>query len=430
MLGFASTAGAHLVKMPTLKKERQLQLARYRHTGGHAGAAPQIPYPHPPCPESGVTGGVGASTPIGTVGPGNCGGPETPPLQIVPYPGPMAYWGGWVETVPHVYLILWGWGQSGAFPLRKCTPVTLTEATDADGTNPVLPCDPDHAGKYMADFLRQIGGTQWAGVSTQYYQTNADGSQSNVTNPNDILSGIWVDDTNPNNLPSTKSSNPAGNTNLLTTLATEAQRAAEHFGVSGDALKNANFIIAQPPGYSDPESLARGYCGFHDYTDSQSPGNFYYKVPGLWQNISYTNIPYQLAINSGGTNVCGENSVNSGSAGRLDGFSIVVGHEVEETVTDPGAESIDSTGPAGSQTYEGGWYDAADANENGDKCAWVGQPVIGRNRYPTPGATGNITGNAGETFAVQSLWSNAALGGAGWCAGISSTDLPSPFNGY
>jgi hypothetical protein len=30
---------------------------------------------------------------------------------------------------------------------------------------------------------------------------------------------------------------------------------------------------------------------------------------------------------------------------------------------------------------------------------------------------------------VQSLWSDAAAGGAGWCAGIKSTDLPGSLSG-
>jgi hypothetical protein len=55
-------------------------------------------------------------------------------------------------------------------------------------------------------------------------------------------------------------------------------------------------------------------------------------------------MPYALSIDSGGANVCGENAVNSGAAGRLDGFSIVLGHEIEETVTDPGAEDILGSG--------------------------------------------------------------------------------------
>ena len=142
--------------------------------------------------------------------------------------------------------------------------------------------------------------------------------------------------------------------------------------------------------------------------------------------ISYTNMPYALAINSGGANVCGENAVNSGAAGKLDGFSIVLGHEIEETVTDPGAEDILGSGL--STTNLGGWYDAADANENGDKCAWVGEPLVGGlpgqpSVAPIPGAMGDITGNQGTVFAVQSLWSNDSAAGAGYCAG-AGTDLP------
>ncbi len=94
---------------------------------------------------------------------------------------------------------------------------------------------------------------------------------------------------------------------------------------------------------------------------------------GITKGIAYTNMPYALAINSSGANVCGENAVNSGAAGKLDGFSIVLGHEIEETVTDPGAEDIVGTGSAAQNL--GGWYDAIDANENGDKCAWVGESL-------------------------------------------------------
>jgi hypothetical protein len=36
---------------------------------------------------------------------------------------------------------------------------------------------------------------------------------------------------------------------------------------------------------------------------------------------------------------------------------------------------------------------------------------------------GDIQGNQGTTFAVQSLWSNEAAAGAGYCAG-AGTDLP------
>jgi serine protease len=278
----------------------------------------------------------------------------------------------------------------------------------------------------MANWVYQFGGTQWAGEQTQYYQTINDSAgkpyNQYITNPADQLGGIWVDDANSiAGLPKTSATNSPGVTNTYTDLAAEAARAAAHFHVTD--LANADFVIAQPPSYSDPNALSSGYCAFHDYTQPGVAGGIY---NGLTKGISYTNMPYSLAIDSGGANVCGENAVNSGAAGKLDGFSIVLGHEIEETVTDPGAEDILGSGT--STTNLGGWYDSVDANENGDKCAWVGESLGAPGEpavTPVPGAINDIKGNHGQTFAVQSLWSNQAAEGAGYCAGAGN-DLPQP----
>jgi serine protease len=387
---WASAASAKPIYLPTITKEI-----------AHDKAVGAINPPAPPCPQY----ALGLScTPV----------PETPALGI-PYPGNMAYYGGHVQVTPKEYLVYWGWGQSGAWPSGTgCSSQSVTEGP----FSATLPCDPDGAGKYMADFLQQIGGTPWAGVQTQYFQTSS-GAQQNITNPTEQLAGIWVDDSDTNNLPSTSMNNAAGPTNTLTALGQEAQAAVSHFGITD--LNDANIVIVQPPGLSDPNALSQGYCAFHDYTWPGVESNVY---NGLQQGISYSNIPYQLAINSGGVNVCGENAVNSGAQGKLDGFSIVLGHEMEETVTDPGAEDVVGSSP----TYLGGWYDTIDANENGDKCAWVGlDPLTGvaDSPVPIPGQLGNINGNAGKTFAVQSLWSNAANGGTGYCAGVNDSPLPS-----
>jgi len=387
----AVSASAKPIFMPNIVKETQ-----------HDKAAGAINPPAPPCPQYSL--GV-SCTPV----------PETFALGV-PYPGNMAYYGGHVQVTPKEYLVYWGWGESGAWPSgTSCTTETITEGS----FTATVPCDPDGAGKYMADFLQQVGGTGWAGVQTQYFQTGAAGAQQNITNPAEQLAGIWVDDSNANTLPSTSLNNSAGSTNTLTVLGREAQAAASHFGVTD--LGDANIVIVQPPGLSDPNALSQGYCAFHDYTWPGVASNVY---NGVQQGISYSNIPYQLAINSGGANLCGENAVNSGPQGKNDGFSIVLGHEMEETVTDPGAEDVVGSSP----TYLGGWYDTVDANENGDKCAWVGlDPLSGQadSPVPIPGQLGDITGNAGGTFAVQSLWSNAANAGTGYCAG-AGTDSPLP----
>jgi hypothetical protein len=386
-LVWAGVASANPILMPNVVQEAQ-----------HDQAVGAIVPPAPPCPQN----VVGQSCSIV---------PETPALGI-PYPGNMAYYGGHVQTHPKEYLVFWGWGQSGAWPAgTSCASERITEGA----LKAALACDPDGAGKYMADFLQQAGGTHWAGVSTQYYQTNSSGSTSFITNPR-LLAGIWVDDSNPNRLPSTSLNNPAGSTNTLTVLGQEAQAAVKHFKITD--LNNADVVIVQPPRLSDPNAVSQGYCAFHDYVWPNVESNVY---NGLEQGISYSNIPYQLAININGQNVCGENAVNSGSQGKLDGFSIVVGHEIEETITDPGAEDV--VGAGLTPAHLGGWYDTVDANENGDKCAWVGlNSVTGQGTFPIPGALGDIQGSGGGTFAVQSLWSDAAAGGTGWCGGVN--DLP------
>ncbi len=399
----AVAASAKPILMLNAKREAQAQRAIWlQHVFAPVGS---LQPPAPPCPESGTL-----PSPFS-----NCGLPEFPATTL-PVPGNMAYYGGHVQTTPKEYIVLWGWGEKGAFPASQtCASENLTEGS----FTATLACDPDGAGKYMADFVQQMGGTDWAGVQDQYYNTDASGNKVNISNPSEQLAGIWVDDANDaTGLPSTSSSNPPGSTNTYTVLGQEAARAVTHFGITD--LNNANIIIAQPPNLSDPNAVSTGYCAFHDYTEPNLEGGIY---NGLPTGISWTNMPYALAINSGGANVCGENAVNSDARGKLDGFSIVLGHEIEETVTDPGAEDVIGSGTSAQQI--GGWYDALDANENGDKCAWVGENLLTAQGppEPVPGALGNTTGNAGDRFAVQSLWSNDSAGGAGYCAG-AGTDLP------
>jgi serine protease len=308
-----------------------------------------------------------------------CCAPVGPPVAGEPAPVNMAYFGGHVQVTPKVYLVFWGWGQAGAF----------------DHTTPGMPAnDPDGAAQQMTDFIGAVGGTAWTGSQTQYYMTDSSGNQVHIQNPANILGGVWYDDANPIH------DNVTG-----LELAQEAERAVAHFGVTD--LKNSQFVIAQPQKFDEEGfNSGVGYCAWHDYTQPQ-----YY--PGVTPGISFTNMPYVLNMGSS----CGENSVNGGYyQGRLDGFTIVLGHEVEETITDPGAEDV-----INGQNL-GGWYDYA-AYENGDKCAWVGYTEGLASPSTVPGGLNDITGNDGRKYAVQSLWSNGSAGGAGWCAGAGD-DLP------
>src|ERR1700744_5327330 len=99
----AAAASAKTILMPTLKKEVQAQRAIWQqHVFAPVGS---LQPPAPPCPENGML-----PSPFS-----NCGLPEAPATTL-PYPGNMAYYGGHVQTRPHVYLVFWGWGEKGAFP--------------------------------------------------------------------------------------------------------------------------------------------------------------------------------------------------------------------------------------------------------------------------------------------------------------------------
>jgi hypothetical protein len=335
------------------------------------------------------------------------------PYQVPPagQPAPvnMAYFGGHVQTVPHIYLVFWGWGEKGAFSSKPPDGVTRPKGLPSD--------DPDGVAARMTSFVKALGGTSWAGTETQYYQLTG-GRQQFITNPRTQLAGAWWDNTDPihNNLSGLE-------------LAQEAQRAAAHFGVTN--LANAQFVIAQPQNYNEAGfNNGAGYCAWHDYTTPE----FY---PGVRQGIAFTNMPYVL--NQGFA--CGQDAVNPAPRGDLDGVTIVAGHEIEETVTDPGAE--DTTTPGiGSGTVAGigindghgiqpqggtvagqrvggqnlgGWFDYS-GYENGDKCAWVGDTGVTQPSL-VPGGLNDIKGNDGRQYPVQSLWSNQAARGLGYCAG-------------
>ena len=78
--------------------------------------------------------------------------------------------------------------------------------------------DPDGAAARMTAFIQAMGGSNWAEVSTQYYET-VGGTNVYIQNPTNVLGGVWYDDTNPIH------DNVSG-----LELAQEAQRAVAHFG--------------------------------------------------------------------------------------------------------------------------------------------------------------------------------------------------------
>ncbi|TQF05332.1 hypothetical protein E6W39_27725 [Kitasatospora acidiphila] len=263
--------------------------------------------------------------------------------------GNLAYGGGNVVTSPTVYVVYWGsqWG-SGSI------------------TN-----DPAGEAALQLSFFQHAygAGDTWSNSQTQYCQgvatgtTQCGGSGSHVGHPaSNPVGGTWLD-----------SGVTAPKAPSSTQIATEAQRAAAHFGVSGD---NVQIIVDAPTGVV-PKGFKTSYCAWHDHTT----------VNGA--DLPYTNMPYVADAGSG----CGANFVATGSSGvsgTSEGVTIVGGHEYAETLTDPAPSS--------------GWTDST-GSETGDKCAWVSSGQ---------GAS-SIANLNGVNYAVQSLWSNNFGNGAGGC---------------
>ncbi len=262
-----------------------------------------------------------------------------------------------VETAPKVFIVFVGtqWGTA------KLVTGTLTFTQD-----------PSHMAPVVQHFLRGLYGTKdnWSTSTTQFCQGVAAGTQQcgvngvHTVHPTvSPVSGVWYDNV------------ALGLHPTETKIRAEAVRAALHFGKSSPASNaSTQYVMVLPHGIT-PSGFKTQYCAWHS-SGLTSVGN-----------IAYTQLPYLPDAGFG----CGQNFVNAGTAGKLDGVSIVEGHEYAETVSD--------------QFPMGGWLDAS-GEENGDKCAWIASG---------PGKSANITLATG-TFAVQSLWSNDANGGTGGCS--------------
>jgi serine protease len=236
--------------------------------------------------------------------------------------GNLTYHNGPIQSSPKTYVVFWGSAWSGSG-------------------------DPHGMQAYLTNFLSHVGGTSWNASVTQYTMTGG----IHVGNPANNFGGSYVDTT------SSPPSSPS-----QSAMAAEAAKAAAHFG---DYSTSAQYIVAMPTGIS-PSGFKTQYCAYHSSTSANG------------STISWTNLPY---LPDAGT-ACGAGSV---TGGVLDGVSIVEGHEMAESETDPQPNS--------------GWLDGSGA-ENGDKCAWTNLQNTNLN---------------GTNFPTQPLWSNAANGGAGGC---------------
>ena len=259
---------------------------------------------------------------------------------------------GVVSGKPRVYLVFYGsqWG---------------TQGKDADG-NLTFTGDPDHGAPYAQNLFRGLGtgGETWSGVMTQYCDgpnvavgaTSCPADAAHIGYPTGgALAGVWYDNAAPE---------PTTTTTL--DIANVALAAATHFGnTTAAANRYAQYVILSPTGLKPAGMPKGGACSWHSAHWSGA----------LKASIAYINMPYLMDTTS-----CGTGSVNS--PGLLDGYSLLLGHEYAETLTD--------------QYPSSGWFGKINGKlsssaENADQCEGTGLENV-------------VTAHG--TFAMQPTWSN------------------------
>jgi hypothetical protein len=246
------------------------------------------------------------------------------------------------------------------------------------GPNWVNSSDPEfNAATYYTNFLCDLGiesSDAWSTTQNQYYDSTgapyslATGSGGACGGS---LTGVYYDTSTP----------PFGATGAQ--LGAEADTVASNLGLTDTT--NTQLIIATqsgtcPQGFdavANPacasEIGSSPYCAWHSNSAS---------------NWTYTNLPFMPDA--------GFNCSANGTAGNLDGYSIVGGHEWTESVTDPKLNA---------------WFDSSGA-EDGDKCAWMDLQ------------TTTFTSPVAMSVKTQPIWDNAISG----CS--QSSGLSGPVVGY
>jgi len=289
-----------------------------------------------------------------------------------------------------VYLVFYGnqWG---------------TQSTDSNG-NLAFSGDPDHGASAAQMMFKGIGtGNElWSADLTQWCDgpNVSAGATSCPSNANfvpyqsgGVLAGVWYDNS---------AASPAAASGHQ--LGVEAVNAASHFGnTTAAANRDAYYVILSPQG-TNPDNYQGQYCAWHDYNgDSTLTGG---AVSSNVGDVAFSNQPYNMDSGAG----CGVGFINS--PGTLDGYTITMGHEWHEMMSDQN--------PAGGWTNQTG--SSFNGQENSDECAWI-----------APGTTGgaaNVTMGNG-TYAEQASWSNdtnncaishAIVGGGGGTGSVTVTN--------
>ncbi|MGK4585431.1 hypothetical protein [Kitasatospora sp. HPMI-4] len=266
-----------------------------------------------------------------------------------------------------VYLVFYGnqWG---------------TQSADANG-NAKFSGDKSGAAGAAQQMFKGIGtnGETWSADLTQWCDgpNVPAGATSCPSNANfipyqsgGVLAGVWYD--NASKSPSAATGHQLGQ---------EAVNAATHFGnTTAASNRNAYYVILSPHG-TNPDNYQNQYCAWHDYTgDSTLTGG---AVNSPYGDLAFSNQPYNMDSGAG----CGVGFVNS--PGTLDGWTITLGHEWHEMMSD-----MNPAGGWTNQQSSSSYY----GQENSDECAWLSPG--------TSGGAANVKFGSFGTYAEQASWSN------------------------
>ena len=286
--------------------------ARLGHRGHAASSA------NPYSPAAGHPYRHGVIPTIGQQAKMNAYAAQHPAAAAATGPKTLSYGGG-IDGIgvqsghSKVYLVFYGnqWG---------------TQTTDANG-NAKFSGDANGAAGAAQQMFKGIGTnselwsadlTQWcdgAGVATGATVCPASGATYIPYQTGGVLAGVWYDNA---------AASPAAASGHQ--LGVEAVNAAAHFGnTTAASNRYAYYVILSPHG-TNPDNYQGQYCAWHDYNgDTTLTGG---AVSSPYGDIAFSNQPYNIDSGAG----CGVGFVNS--PGTLDGWTMTLGHEWHEMMSD------------------------------------------------------------------------------------------------
>lgn len=209
----------------------------------------------------------------------------------------------------------------------------------------------------LTDFASSIGGLPYFNINTTYYN----GSNIHVSN-----SVSYAGSTTDNYSRGTK----------LTDA--DIQAIVSDAITSGRLTNDSNgaYFVLTSKDVAESSGFCTQYCGWHTYG-----------------TLSGTNIKYAFVGNADRCpSACAAQTTSPNSNAGADAMASVIGHELEEMVTDPNLNA---------------WYDRR-GYENADKCAWT----FGTTSTASNGSLYNMTLGARQ-YLIQRNWVNAS---GGYCA--------------